>query len=106
MVRLVTTEAEFRETINTNEFVVVNFFTEQCSAYRTIAPMIEDLDNATHNVIFIKVNTEQLANLAEEFDVTDTPTFRFFKNGQSGYNDVVVGADIGKITGKLATFIA
>ncbi|KAI9593175.1 thioredoxin-like protein [Syncephalis fuscata] len=106
MVKLVTSEAEFRDIINNNEFVVVDFFAEWCGPCRMIAPMIEKLDDSTPNVVFIKIDIEQLEDISKEFGVTAMPTFRFFKNGNSGGDDVVIGADIKKITEKLATFIA
>jgi len=57
--------------------VLVDFYTEWCGPCKMIAPILEEL-----NVMVVKVNTDEFAELAIEYKIMSIPTLLFFKDGK------------------------
>lgn len=57
--------------------------------------MIEKMSQENTNVVFLKVDVDELSELAAEHDVRAMPTFLFLKNGSKVHE--VVGASESKI---------
>lgn len=62
---------------------------------KVIAPYIEKLSEEHKDVIFVKVDVDEVHEEAAAADVTAMPTFHAVKNGQ--LVDKVIGADQAKI---------
>ncbi|XP_038893273.1 thioredoxin H1-like [Benincasa hispida] len=67
-----------------NKLVVVNFTATWCGPCRTMAPVLEDLASKMRNndVLFLKVDVDELMSVANELGVGALPSFQFFKNGK------------------------
>ncbi|ELR13496.1 thioredoxin-1, putative [Acanthamoeba castellanii str. Neff] len=97
MVKQVTSKDEFNtELANAgSKLVVVDFFATWCGPCKRIAPAIEKMSQENTNVVFLKVDVDEVGDLAAELSVSAMPTFLFFKNGSKVHE--VVGASEAKI---------
>lgn len=74
--------AELKELVNSGETVLVDFFAQWCGPCKMLAPSIEKLADEHPEVKVVKIDTDQEANLAMEFQIQSIPTIVTFKNGQ------------------------
>lgn len=74
---------------------MVDFFAQWCGPCKRIAPAIQKMSEEHTNVVFLKVDVDEVQQLAAEQGVSAMPTFFFFKNGSKVHE--VVGASEAKI---------
>ncbi|KAK4274807.1 hypothetical protein QN277_017980 [Acacia crassicarpa] len=72
------------------KLIVVDFTASWCGPCRFIAPILAEIAKKMTNVIFLKVDVDELKSVAEEWGVEAMPTFLFLKEGK--LVDKVVGA--------------
>ena len=86
------TEQNFDEAlVATRGLVMVDFGAEWCGPCRAIAPVLEELADASEGrVTPMKVNVDENPGLAARFAIRSIPTIVFFKEG--AVVDRVVGA--------------
>jgi len=86
------TEQKLDEALSANQgLVMVNFWAEWCGPCRAIAPLLEELAEASEGrVTLMKVNIDENPGLATRYNIRSIPTILFVKNGQ--VVDRVVGA--------------
>ncbi len=82
MVYQIKTEAEFEQFLRENENVVCDIYASWCGPCQMLAPVLTDASNLIKNVTFIKVDSDELFEIANRFDITAVPTVLVFKNGQ------------------------
>ncbi|KAK9165416.1 hypothetical protein Scep_000613 [Stephania cephalantha] len=75
---------------DSNKLVVVDFTASWCGPCRFIAPFLADLAKKLPNVMFLKVDVDELKTVAGDWAVEAMPTFVFLKGGT--IVDKVVGA--------------
>ncbi|CAI9763751.1 unnamed protein product [Fraxinus pennsylvanica] len=80
----------FNKGIETKKLVVVDFTASWCGPCRVISPIFAEIAKKTPHVIFLKVDVDELKDVAQEFNVEAMPTFLFLKDGKEV--DRVVGA--------------
>ncbi|KAI6688289.1 hypothetical protein NL676_025117 [Syzygium grande] len=73
------------------KLVVVDFTASWCGPCRLMAPIFAEFARKMPNVLFLKVDVDELESVSAEFKVEAMPTFLLFKEGQ--VVDKVVGAD-------------
>nr|KYP66910.1 Thioredoxin H-type [Cajanus cajan] len=61
--------------------IVVDFTASWCGPCRFISPFLSELAKKFTNVIFLKVDVDELKTVAEDFAVEAMPTFVFVKEG-------------------------
>ena len=83
----VTTREEFQKEVLEKDFVIVDFFADWCGPCRMIAPFLEEIQ-AEMNVALVKVNIDDLPDIATEYDVMSIPTVIIFKRGQAVSSNV------------------
>jgi thioredoxin 1 len=77
--------------------VFVDFFATWCGPCKRIAPELEKLSKKYTSVKFVKVDVDDLPELAEKYEVSAMPTFLMFKHNDMKPFEPIVGADLTKI---------
>jgi len=73
----------FKEVIDNNEKVVVDFWASWCMPCRMVAPIFENLAKKYKNsIVFAKVNVDENPEIATKFGIMSIPNFIIFKNGE------------------------
>ncbi|XP_074567412.1 thioredoxin H1-like [Curcuma longa] len=73
------------------KLVVIDFTASWCGPCRMIAPIFADLAKKHPNVVFLKVDVDELNTVATDWAIEAMPTFVFLKEGT--IVDKIVGAD-------------
>lgn len=81
MVSTVGTKAEFDEALKHSGLVVVDFFATWCGPCKMIAPLLQKFSEEYPQVKFVKLDVDQLPEVAQQYEVTAMPTIFFIKNG-------------------------
>jgi thioredoxin 1 len=77
------TDANFKELVNGDKPLMVDFWAEWCGPCRMIGPIVEELaEEYEGKVVVGKVNVDENDELAGEFGIRSIPTLLFFKNGE------------------------
>lgn len=79
----------FKEIIESNKIVVVDFFANWCGPCKMLSPVIEDLSNEMIDVTFLKINVDNFNEIASEFQIMSIPAIIIFKDGK------IVGKSVG-----------
>jgi thioredoxin 1 len=92
---------EFDDMIKTSpstKCFLVDFYTDWCGPCKRIAPTLEKFAKTYSTVTFLKVNTDELPDLADRYDIKSIPTFLIFKGGSTvAQYQPIKGADSVKI---------
>ena len=72
-------EENFEETINSNDFVIVDFWAQWCGPCKSFAPTYEKISAEFPDIVFGKVNTEEEQGIAGHFQIRSIPTLMMFR---------------------------
>ncbi|KAI4659696.1 uncharacterized protein J4E79_006232 [Alternaria viburni] len=81
----ITRPAVLSELLSSSRIVVINFYNEENTSSKAIAPVYDQLAGQLTRpgqIAFAKVSTVQQAQIAQSYNVTNTPTFIIYKNNQ------------------------
>ncbi|KAI1070770.1 hypothetical protein LB507_006743 [Fusarium sp. FIESC RH6] len=87
--------SEFRETLEKNNVVIVDFWAPWCGPCRFISPVLEKMSESAPGIYFAKVDVDEAEDVSQEYGIRAMPTFIAFKDGVKV--DEVVGADPSKL---------
>uniref|UniRef100_A0A5B6Z7Y3 Thioredoxin domain-containing protein n=1 Tax=Davidia involucrata TaxID=16924 RepID=A0A5B6Z7Y3_DAVIN len=82
--------AHFEASKETNKLIVIDFTATWCRPCRFMEPAINEFAAKYTDVEFIKIDVDELMDVAQEFGVQAMPTFILMKKGKEV--DKVVGA--------------
>merc|ERR1711931_52989 len=105
MVTIVESEEQFNTAIAGDILVVVDFFATWCGPCKMIAPKLESMSKEmAGKVVFLKVDVDDLEDLAAAQEVKAMPTFAFFKGGKklesfAGANEQKIRETIDRLLG-------
>jgi len=71
------TPQQFNESVQEG-VVLVDFYSESCGPCRVLAPILDQLANAT----VLKINVSDAPEVSSEHGISAVPTLEFYKNGQ------------------------
>lgn len=93
-VKMINSKAEWDAALAAagSKLVVVDFFATWCGPCRFIGPKVVELSKTYTDVVFLKVDVDQLDGLAAELGISAMPTFLLFKN-KARLQDELVGAN-------------
>jgi thioredoxin 1 len=74
------TRDNFKNTVDTNSLVLVDFWAEWCGPCRMFAPIYEDISERYPDAVFGKVNTEMERELSQMFGIRSIPTLMIFRD--------------------------
>ena len=80
------TSAQFNETIEGNDIVLVDFWASWCGPCRQFAPTFQASSEKHPNIVHAKVDTEAEQELAAAAQIQSIPTLMAFKKGQLLFN--------------------
>ena len=73
-------EEDFEKEIQ-GDLVLVDFYADWCGPCQMLIPIIEQLEKET-GIKVIKIDTDEMINLAQSFRIMSIPTLLLFKNGK------------------------
>lgn len=80
MIKHIQSVDEFKKEIMSGT-VLVDFYATWCGPCQMLSPLIEELDKK-HNIKVLKVDVDEVGDLAREFRVMSIPTLVVFKDGK------------------------
>jgi thioredoxin 1 len=79
MATIALTSDNFKDVINNNDIVIVDFWAEWCGPCRSFAPTFEAASEKYPEIAFCKVNTEEEREMAAGFNIRSIPTLMVFR---------------------------
>ena len=71
------------EVINAPELVMVDFWAVWCGPCQMVAPIVDELAQEYAGRVRVrKLNTDEIPEIADRYQIMSIPTILFFKNGQ------------------------
>lgn len=97
-------EEKLEEGVKENKVIVVDFTATWCGPCRHMSPVFESLSKKHTDLIFVKVDVDQLQEVAAQWDVQAMPTFIFIKDKKVVHK--IVGANKDELEKKAGFFSA
>jgi thioredoxin len=96
----------FRQTVESNVLVFVDFYEDWCGPCKNIAPSIDNLaDEYGGTVKFVKLNIDENPGIARKYDVKSIPTLMIFRNGKP-FRKMIGASPIGHYRGELQKVVS
>lgn len=80
------TSEDFRDTIEDNDIVLVDFWADWCGPCKMFAPIYAEAAEEHEDVVFAKVDTEAQQELAAAFQIRSIPTLMAFRDNVLIFN--------------------
>jgi thioredoxin 1 len=80
---IVKDEKDFDQILSDNAAVFVDFYADWCGPCKMVGPIVEELAGERTDIKFVKVNVDDIPEVAERFGIMSIPTMIFFKNGKA-----------------------
>jgi thioredoxin 1 len=84
-------DAKLAEAKISNKVIVVDFTATWCGPCRLMAPIFTELSKKYDQLIFLKVDVDEVQDVTSEMEVRAMPTFMFIHNGKQIHK--IVGAN-------------
>ena len=81
MLKHINSAAEFDSAIKEG-IVLVDFFATWCGPCKMLSPVLEEVANENPNIAVLKIDVDEVGELAARYGIQAIPTLMLFKNGQ------------------------
>ena len=81
MLKHINTAAEFEAAIKEGT-VLVDFFATWCGPCKMLSPVLEEIANENPNINVLKIDVDEVGELAARYGIQAIPTLMLFKDGQ------------------------
>ena len=81
MLKHISSKEEFTAVIN-DGLVLVDFFATWCGPCKMLAPVLEEVANENPALTILKIDVDEVGELAAQFGIQAIPTLILFKNGE------------------------
>lgn len=83
LVTKVDTLLNFHELTKSPKLSIIDFYATWCGPCKLISPVLEKfLEQYKEDTQFLKIDVDELSDIAQEYGITAMPTLLFFKNGE------------------------
>ncbi|XP_024987299.1 thioredoxin H2-like isoform X2 [Cynara cardunculus var. scolymus] len=73
---------QLKSSITSNKLMVIDFSADWCGPCKIIEPAVHDFAVEFSNVEFIKIDVDELPDVAKDYSVQAMPTFLLLKKGE------------------------
>ncbi|WP_437736472.1 thioredoxin [Sorangium sp. So ce1335] len=71
--------ANFEQTVDSNDIVLIDWWAPWCGPCRVFAPVFEKASEKHPDLVFAKINTDEQQELAQAFNIRSIPTLFIFR---------------------------
>lgn len=76
------TKENFKDVVNQDKTVLLDFWANWCGPCRMLAPVLEQLAEEDENIVIGKIDVDVEEELAAQFQISSIPSLFVFKNGK------------------------
>ena len=80
--KIIETEKEYDALLAENKAVFVDFYADWCGPCKMVSPIVEKLSEKNTEVTFVKVNVDDVPELAQRYGIMSIPALMAFRNGE------------------------
>ena len=81
MLKHINNAAEFDSLIKEGK-VLVDFFATWCGPCKMLSPVLEEVSNENPDLLILKIDVDEVGDLAARYGIQAIPTLMLFKNGE------------------------
>ncbi|KAI8608802.1 thioredoxin [Chytriomyces sp. MP71] len=95
MVQVISSNEEYQRVLQSGKTVIVDWFATWCGPCKAISPVFAQISETIDDIVFIKVDVDEVPEAAGDADISAMPTFQVYQDGKKV--DELVGANPAKL---------
>ncbi len=70
------------EVLNSDKTVLIDFYADWCNPCKVLSPIVEEVANENKNIKVVKINIDEVQEIANQYGIMSIPTLVVIKNGE------------------------